>query len=344
MAGLRWGLLGATTIAREWMIAAIRGAGDEIVSVLSRDAERGRRYAAEFGIPNATTSLASLLADVDAVYIATTNERHHQECLAAAAAGRHVLCEKPLATRYEDAAEMVAACHAAGVVLATNHHLRNAATHRTMRDVIRAGRIGRPLAARVAHGGALPEHLRGWRLDNFEAGAGVIFDLTVHDSDLLRFVLGDEPERVVTVAQNGGLAQAGIEDAAMTLITFRSGLIAQIHESFTTPFLKTGFEVHGSEGSVVATDCMAQRPGGQVVLRHAGGEEILPLDQEDYYLRGVRSFQAAVAGKGRPAATGEDGLVSLAVALAARRSAMSGQAEPVGAPIRMTEGDGRHVQ
>lgn len=333
MAGLRWGLVGATTIAREWMIAAIRGAGGEIVSVFSRDAERGRRYAAEFGIPRSTTSLATLLGEVDAIYIATTNDRHREECLAAAAAGRHVLCEKPLATRYEDAAEMVAACRAAGVVLATNHHLRNAATHRAMRDIIKAGRIGRPLAARIAHGGALPSHLHGWRLHDPEAGAGVIFDLTVHDSDLLRFVLGDEPERVMTVAQNSGLAQAGVEDAAMTLITFRTGLIAQIHESFTTPFLRTGFEVHGSEGSVVATDCMAQRPGGQVVLRHKGGEETLPLEHEDYYQRGVRSFQAAVQGKGQPEATGEDGLISLSVALAARRSALSGQAEPVTPPI-----------
>jgi 1,5-anhydro-D-fructose reductase (1,5-anhydro-D-mannitol-forming) len=83
MAGLRWGLLGATTIAREWMIAAIRDAGDEILSVLSRDAERGRRYAAEFVISKSTTSLASLLEDVDAVYIATTNKRHREECLAA---------------------------------------------------------------------------------------------------------------------------------------------------------------------------------------------------------------------------------------------------------------------
>jgi len=131
----------------------------------------------------------------------------------------------------------------------------------------------------------------------------------------------------MTTSQNGGLAQAGIEDAAMTLVTFRSGLIAQIYESFTTPFLRTGLEIHGAEGSLVATDCMAQKPGGHVILRNADGEHEFPLQQEDYYLRGVRAFQAAVAGEGRPAATGEDGLISLAVALAARRSAASGKAE-----------------
>ncbi|MGD0473125.1 MAG: Gfo/Idh/MocA family oxidoreductase [Candidatus Velthaea sp.] len=326
---LRWGLVGATTIGREWMIPAIRAAGGDIVSVFSRDAERGQDYAAEFGIPNATADLSALLQDVDAVYVATTNELHREQVLAAARAGRHVLCEKPLATRYEDAAEMVAACRAAHVVLGTNHHLRNAATHRALGDVLAAGRIGRPLAARLVHAGALPAHLYGWRLHDRGAGAGVIFDLTVHDSDLLRFVLADEPVQVMTIAQNGGLAQPGIEDAAMTLLTFRSGLIAQVFESFTTPFARTSFEIHGSHGSVVATDCMPQRPGGGVVLRNADGETTLELVHEDYYTRGVRAFEQAIAGKGEPVASGEDGLISLAVALAARESAASGKAEHI---------------
>jgi 1,5-anhydro-D-fructose reductase (1,5-anhydro-D-mannitol-forming) len=329
MAGLRWGLIGATTIGREWMVNAIRAAGGDIVSVFSRDAQRGRDYAAEFGIPFATTSLLALLKDVDAVYVATTNDRHRDEVVAAAQAGRHVLCEKPLATRYEDAAEMVRACNAADVVFATNHHLRNAATHRAMRAAIETGSIGRPLSARIVHGGALPTHLHGWRLHDAEAGAGAILDLTVHDSDLMRFVLRDEPESVMTISQNGGLAQPGIEDADMSLLTFRSGLIAQIYESFTTPFIRTSFEIHGSEGSLVATDCMAQRPGGNVVLRNTDGEETFALQHEDYYVRGVRAFQAAVAGDGQPTATGEDGLISLAVALAARRSAASCKAEAI---------------
>ncbi|HTI02334.1 MAG TPA: Gfo/Idh/MocA family oxidoreductase [Acidisoma sp.] len=329
MAGLRWGLVGATTIGREWMIAGIRAAGGEIVSVYSSDAARGAAYAAEFSIPSATTSLEIMLREVDAVYIATTNDRHREQCLAAAAAGRHVLCEKPLATRLEDAAAMVSACREAGVVLATNHHLRNAATHRAMRDAIKAGRIGRPLAARVVHGGALPQHLHGWRLHDVAAGAGVIFDLTVHDSDLFRFILEDEPAQVMTIAQNGGLASPPVEDAAMTLVTFKSGLIGQVYESFTTPFLRTRLEIDGTKGSLVATDCMAQRPGGTVVLRHSGGEDGIALDQEDYYARGVRAFEAAVRGEGRPVATGEDGLISLAVALAAQRSAVSGRSENV---------------
>ena len=88
---LRWALIGATTIAREWMVNAIRENGGRIESVMSSDEARGRAFADEFGIARSTTSLDEVLRDVDAVYISTTNERHHGECLAAARAALHVL-------------------------------------------------------------------------------------------------------------------------------------------------------------------------------------------------------------------------------------------------------------
>ncbi|HLH49701.1 MAG TPA: Gfo/Idh/MocA family oxidoreductase [Roseiarcus sp.] len=329
MPAIRWGLVGATVIGREWMIAAIREAGGEIVGVMSRDADRGRKYAEEFSIPKATTSLDALLPDADAVYIATTNERHKDECLAAARAGRHVLCEKPLATNLADARQMVEACRQAGVTLAVNHHLRNSAAHRAMRDLIAQGKIGKPLSARLVHGGSLPEHLRTWRLSNPSAGAGAVLDLTVHDADLLRFVLGDEPESVVSIAQNGGLAAAGVEDAAMSVVRFRSGLLASVYDSFTTPYLQTSLEIHGGGGSIIATDNMPQRPGGSLIVRTRSGEEKPALAFENYYVRGVRAFHNAIRGDGQPSATGEDGLRSLAVALAALQSAASGRAAPV---------------
>lgn len=325
----RWALIGATTIAREWMVNAIRRTGGEIVNVMSSDAARGRAFADEFGIPRSTTDLDEVLRDVDAVYISTTNERHYAECMAAAKAGRHVLCEKPLATSYADAAAMVAACHDAGVVMATNHHLRNAATHRAMRDAIVAGRIGTPLAVRVVHAGTLPIQMLGWRLHTKGAGAGALLDLLVHDTDLLRFLLGEEPQKVVTMSQNGGLAIPGIEDAAMSLIQFSGNIVAQVHDSFTTRAQRTSCEVHGTSGSLVAMDNMAQAPGGTVTLRDAEGKRQLPLEPEDYYVRGCRAFHAAIRGEGRPVVTGEDGLKSLATALAARRSVETGAFEPI---------------
>src|SRR6202051_4926452 len=95
--GLHWGVIGASTIASEHMIGAMRANGVEVVAVLSSDASRGQVYAETHGIPRSTTDLAALVAapDIDAVYISTTNELHRDQLFAAAAAGKHVRCETP---------------------------------------------------------------------------------------------------------------------------------------------------------------------------------------------------------------------------------------------------------
>ncbi len=330
-----WGIVGASTIAREWVIPAIRATGGAVEAVMSADAERAAAYARAQGIPRACARLDELLgAGIDAVYVSTTNELHHPQTLAAAAAGKHVLCEKPLALSLAQALEMVEACRRAGVVLATNHHLRNAATQRAIRAAVQAGRIGRPLFARVFHAVRLPDHLRGWRIDRPSAGAGVVLDITVHDADTLRFVLADEPVEAAAMVQEGGLGVGGVEDGAMVTLRFSSGLLAQCHEAFTTGFAPTGLEVHGSEGSLIGRDCTSQRPVGTVVLRHAGGEEPLPLVHENLYERALRAFHAAIRGEGPPAATGEDGVRSLAVALAALEAARTGRTVAIPPPSR----------
>jgi 1,5-anhydro-D-fructose reductase (1,5-anhydro-D-mannitol-forming) len=327
MAMLKWGVIGASTIGREWMVPAINAQPDSaVVALASSDPERGRRYGDELGIATVRSSLEELLADaaIDAVYISTTNEWHESQTLVAVAAGKHVLCEKPLALSLESAQRMVAAAAGAGVVMGTNHHLRNAATHRTIRELIRAGAIGQPLAARVFHAVHLPPHLRGWRIDRPDAGGGVILDITVHDADTLRFALGDEVTEVTAMTANQGMGRAGLEDAVMGVMRFRDGVIAQFHDAFTAPHASTGFEVHGTEGSLYGREVMTQRPIGTVTIFRDGGEEAIPVEHENLYERSVRCFNAAIRGEGEPAATGADGVRSLAVALAVRESAQKG--------------------
>lgn len=325
---IRWGLIGASTIAREYMAGAIRAQGDgEVSAVMSSSAERAKSYAAENGIGHAFSNIDDLLAsDIDAVYISTTNELHLPQALAAASAGKHVLCEKPLALSSADARQMVEACREAGVVLGTNHHLRNAGAHRAMREAIAAGRIGEPVAARVFHAVYLPAHLQGWRLQRPEAGGGVVLDITVHDADTLRFVLGENPAEVTAFTHAMGMAGAGLEDGAMCVWRFNSGLLAQSHEGFTTAYAGNGFEVHGTEGSLIAKGVMTQKPAGSVVLHTAQGEEELNFDRDDLYARSLNHFHAAIRGEGKPAATGEDGVWSLACAEAALESARKGRA------------------
>jgi len=325
---LRWGLIGASTIAGEWVIDAIRAQPqNEIVAVLSADAKRGDAFARAHAIPISYTRLDALLAypALDAVYISTTNELHKEQTLAAAAAGKHILCEKPLALSVTDAREMVAACAKGAVVLATNHHLRNAATHRKIRDLIRSGAIGRPLFARVFHAVYLPAHLQSWRLHRPEAGGGVILDITCHDADTLRWLLEAEVVEVVALSQQAELASGELEDGVMAVVRFDNGVLAQLHDAFTVKYAGTGLEIHGTEGSIVARDVMTQRPVGRVVLRDASGEAEVAVEHENLYVRALRAFNAAVAGQGQVAASGEDGVKSLAVALAVQEAARSGR-------------------
>jgi 1,5-anhydro-D-fructose reductase (1,5-anhydro-D-mannitol-forming) len=275
-----------------------------------------------------------LLADpaVDVVYISTTNELHREQTIAAARAGKHVLCEKPLALTVEHALEMVRACRAAGVVMATNHHLRNAATHRKMRELIAAGAIGKPLFARVFHAVYLPAPLQGWRIDRPEAGGGVILDITVHDADTLRFTLGAEPIEAIGFAQASPLARNGLEDGAMAVLRFDNGVLAQLHDAFTIKHAGTGIEYHGDTGSIVGRDVMTQQARGEVVLRTVHGEQVIPIEHENLYVRAVAAFCAAVRGSGQPSASAEDGVRSLATALAVVEACRTGRAVPI-APL-----------
>ena len=330
-----WGLIGASTIAAEHMIAAIRAqAGHDVVAVASSNAERGKAYAQTHRIPAAYWSIDALLADpaVDAVYISTTNELHRDQVLAAARAGKHVLCEKPLALNLDDALAMVHACRAAGVVMATNHHLRNAATHRKIRDLVREGAIGKPLYARVFHAVHLPPHLQGWRLDKPQAGGGVILDITVHDADTLRFILDAEPVEAIGMSQSAAMAREGLEDGVMAVLRFDNGVLAQLHDAFTVKHAATGIEVHGEQGSIVGRNVMTQRPVGDVMLRNASGEHAVAVEHENLYVRGVASFCAAVRGEGAPAATAEDGVRSLAAALAVVEACRTGVATRINTP------------
>lgn len=330
---LGWGVVGASSIAREWMIPAINSLPDgRVVAVTGGDSARVRRYAEREGIPTAYDTLDDVLSDpaIDIVYVSTTNERHHGPTLAAARAGKHVLCEKPLALRVTDAREMVEGCRQAGVILGTNHHRRNAVSHRALRRLVAEGAIGVPLAARVFHAVGLPPHLQGWRIDRPEAGGGVALDITVHDTDTLRFILADEVREVTAYAANQGLASPGLNDAIMGVMRFRSGLIAQFHDAFTIRHAGNGLEIHGTDGSLTARDVMTQQPISGIVLRDDDGERVIdPGPAENLYQRSVRRYTDAVHGIGAPAATGDDGVRSLAIALAAQESAATGRTATV---------------
>ena len=327
MSDLRWGLIGASDIAATRMIPAMRPLGHDVVAVGGSNPEWTATYAERNGIP-ASGTVEELIArdDVDAVYISSKNDSHRDQTVRAAAAGKHVLCEKPLALSVADGRAMVDACEAAGVVLATNHHLPGAGTHRTIRELVADGAIGHILGIRVFHAVQLPERLQGWRLGS-TAGGGVTLDITCHDASVIGPLLGALPVDVVALAAHQGPWESAAEDAVMATMRYADGALVQTHDAFTIGYAPTGLHVLGSEGAIFATDVMTQEPIGTVVLRDAHGtREIEVADRSDLYATSVGRVADAVHGRAdRPVATGLDGLHAAQIAIAVRQAAETGE-------------------
>src|SRR5262249_61630673 len=129
------------------MISAINAQPDaKVVALYSSSPERAKRYAEETGIPKSYGCRDTFFGDqeIDAVYIGSRNDQHQSQTIAAAKSGKHVLCDKPLALSVEGAREMIKACADAKVIFATNHHLRSSTIQRKLRELIKAGMIGKP--------------------------------------------------------------------------------------------------------------------------------------------------------------------------------------------------------
>jgi 1,5-anhydro-D-fructose reductase (1,5-anhydro-D-mannitol-forming) len=154
-----------------------------------------------------------------------------------------------------------------------------------------------------------------------------------HDFDALRFVLEREIVEVAAMTAAQGLASPGIEDGVMATLRFDDGMLASFHAAYNVGFGGSAFDVHGSKGSLLGRMVLTPTGGGELVLRTAGGDREVDLGPAAVAYDGtVAAFMRAVRGEGSPAATGLDGLRSLAVAAAVRESAASGRAVTVATP------------
>ncbi|MBA2755066.1 MAG: Gfo/Idh/MocA family oxidoreductase [Chloroflexia bacterium] len=306
-------------------LAAIPDA--RLVAIADDDPRRGTTMAARFGVDYASDS-AELLArpDIDAVIVTSENAHHAAHVIAAAAAGKHVLCEKPLATTREDALTMIAACREAGVVLQTAFPMRFSPPVIALRDAIAAGAVGEPLAVMATNHGRMPP---GWFSDPILAGGGAIMDHTVHVADLLRWILGREVVSVYAEAATRMHPGIAVDDVGMLLLTFDGGLFASLDASWSRPATWPTWggltiEVVGDAG-VIAMDAFNQNV--QHYDDRDGTYRLVPWGQGGDPTMVATFVEAARTGS-PPPVTGEDGLRALEVVLAAYVSAASHRPEP----------------
>jgi predicted dehydrogenase len=223
MSELRWGVLSTANIAREKVIPGIRAADRcEVVAIASRDVDRARSVAAEQGIPTAHGSYEALLADpaVDAVYIPLPNHLHAEWAIAAARAGKHVLCEKPLAMTAADAERMIEAAATEGVLLMEAFMYRLHPSWVAARELVTDGRIGRLTAVQswFSYFNDDASNIRNIR----EYGGGALFDIGCYNVNLSRMLFGSEPGRVeASIVRDPA---SGVDVLTSALLEFEGGI------------------------------------------------------------------------------------------------------------------------
>lgn len=308
---LGWGIVGPGRIAGSRIAPAIAACpATTLVSVAGRDRGRAEEFARAHGAATALDDYAKMLTDpaVDAVYVATPNAAHAGQVIAAARAGKHVLCDKPLALTVADARRCVGECRSAGVRLGimfqTRYHDGLAEAAKLVRD----GELGKVVVAEVTMSGGrnLP---KGWRTDPELAGLGTLNNIGVHALDVLRYLLGSEVAEVAAMTDS----EPGyrIDTTALVLLRFANGALGYVHVNQSAPHARDDIVLYGSEGRVLGANL--SRPGrdGTLSVSTAAGARSVPAGSHDAYRRVIEAFADAVARGRDPSPSGEDGLRSV---------------------------------
>ena len=351
---IRWGVMGAGGIARRRTIPEGILSADNARLAVVYSPQSGREVAEQFGVPWAASEEALFDVDFDALYVASPVDCHRRQVERAAAAGRHVLCEKPLAVDVADAAAMVEACRRAGVLLGVGFMMRMHPHHRRAAALVAAGGLGRPVYARAQLSCCYPPAANAWRQVPARSGGGTLPDLASHCLDLLEMILGDRI-RAVQCRKANLVFDYPVEDSAVVLVEFAGGTLATVDCLFNVPdeSVKNRLEIYGSLGSLLAEGTLGQSqlgalrwlpgkssPGYDALQRRTAhdvqAEESLPPGS--LYRAQIEDFSRAVQTGTESAAPGRQGLWIQRVLAACHRSAETGAIVAVDAIIEPSEG------
>jgi 1,5-anhydro-D-fructose reductase (1,5-anhydro-D-mannitol-forming) len=302
-----------------------------VTALSRRDLAKAQESARQYGIPLAFDSAEKLCRSpqVDAVFVATPNACHLPDVLVAAACGKPVLCEKPMAIHADQCRQMVEAARKAGVLLGVAQVFRFEDSTAWLRQQVAAGNIGKVIFARSEFSfPANHAHPRTWINDLAVAGGGPVADVGVHCIDALRFILQDEVLRV-SAREIPGHAPGAVEAGAALLLEFSRGTLATVLVSFRAEY-RTPFELIGETGVLRADDALNVERPIQLERRRGGAVvETSTVSNQLAYARQVDAFAAAVEGKTQFPIPGEEGWRNQQILDAAYRSMKSGQVEEV---------------
>lgn len=304
----------------------------EIAGFYSRSRDSAARAAARVG-GRVYESLEHLVEDVDLVDVCTPTFAHPEGVMAAAKAGKPVVCEKPLARTLRDAKAMIEACEAAGAPLFVAHVVRFFPQYELAKQALEAGEVGEPGVLRLVRAGTFPRPTAETWYANFEQSGGVILDLAIHDLDFARWCFG-EVERVF--ARGLTLAGEAMRDHALITLRHASGALSHIEGSWAAPPgpFRTALELAGSRG-ILEWDALEPAPlqlalrlgdaGDEGAAKVPGAADSPLAPEDDPYYRELKHVLDVLDAGGRFRVSPRDGLEAVRLALAAIHSLETGR-------------------
>jgi myo-inositol 2-dehydrogenase/D-chiro-inositol 1-dehydrogenase len=309
-----------------------------LVAVSDIYVDAARQVAAELGVPTVYQDHRSILEDtsVDAVLICSSTDTHAQIIEDAAAAGKQIFCEKPIALDLAKIDRALTAVERAGVKLQIGFNRRFDPNFRRLREVVATGQIGEPHILRITSRDPKPPPLEYVRVSG-----GIFLDMTIHDFDMARFILGSEVETIFAagaVLVDPGIGQAGDIDTTIIMLQFANGALGTIDNSRQAVYgYDQRVEVFGSMGMAA---CSNEKPDSAVVSNATGEHAALPLfffveRYTESYVEELEAFVDCLVNDTLPPVTGVDGRVPVVMGYAAKLSYEERR------PVRLSEVEGR---
>lgn len=335
MKKINLGVIGTGRIGKVHIATLVQGVSEsEVVALADVDIASAKALAARYGIPFVSGSHTEVInhTDVDAVVICSPTDTHAKYIVEAARAGKHIFCEKPVDLSLGVIRNAIAEVEKAGVKLMVGFNRRFDPNFSKVREMVAAGKIGQPHILKITSRDPAPPS------PAYAAVSGGMFlDMTIHDFDMARYIVGSEVTEVyakAAVLVDAAIGEAGDVDTAIITLTFANGAIGVIDNSRKAVYgYDQRLEIFGSKGMVGADNNFPDNH------RYLSSEEVsgsLPLNffmdrYLDAYSNELKAFCDAVINDKATPVGGRDGLMSVMIGLAAKRSAEEGR------PVKLSE-------
>ncbi|MDD2485016.1 MAG: Gfo/Idh/MocA family oxidoreductase [bacterium] len=341
---VKWGIIGCGGIARRRMVPALAECKDsKVVAVMDVDKRAADEVAGQIGA-RAFYTEAGLLADpeIEAVYIATPVFLHHRQVLQAAAAGKHIMVEKPISISVTEAEAMINACRQAGIYFTEGYMMKYHALNVKAREMVQAGEIGPVVFARAQLGCWYPDMPGAWRQDPKLGGGGALIDMATHCYDLLQYIIGSKIKEVFAFTDTLTFKYP-VDDSSTTMLKFENGAQAVVDAFFNVPDSagQGKLELYGNKGSIQAEGTIGQASTGRMAAYLSDdaqaydpqqSKDSLDVDKREVAYSPVNMYAAemdylsqCIEKRQAPTmSTGEEGLFILKVANAAYESGKTG--------------------